>query len=80
MAMRVLVTGGAGFIGSTTAEMLLDLGHDVVALDNLVRGRRDNVSGRATFIEGDFGDQALIRWAHSTRVDTSALASSLRNL
>ncbi|NNN09310.1 MAG: UDP-glucose 4-epimerase GalE [Acidimicrobiaceae bacterium] len=59
--MRVLVTGGAGFIGSTTAEMLLDLGHDVVALDNLVRGRRDNVPGRATFVEGDYGDVRLIR-------------------
>jgi UDP-glucose 4-epimerase len=59
--MRVLVTGAAGFIGSTTAELLLDLGHDVVALDNLVRGRRDNVPERATFVEGDYGNAALIR-------------------
>ncbi len=61
MAMRVLVTGGAGFIGSTTAELLLDFAHDVVVLDNLVRGRRDNVPTRATFVEGEYGDQALIR-------------------
>ena len=59
--MRVLVTGAAGFIGSTTAELLLELGHDVVALDNLVRGRRDNVPAGAEFVLGDYGDAALIR-------------------
>ena len=59
--MRVLVTGAAGFIGSTTAEQLVELGHDVVALDNLVRGRADNVPSRATFVEGDCGDAHLIR-------------------
>lgn len=59
--MRVLVTGAAGFIGSTTTELLLDRGHEVVALDNLVRGYRDNVPERAVFVEGDYGDAALIR-------------------
>ena len=59
--MRVLVTGAAGFIGSTTAEQLLSLGHDVVALDSLIRGRRDNVPERATFVEGECGDAGLIR-------------------
>lgn len=59
--MRVLVTGAAGFIGSTTAEQLLTLGHDVVALDNLERGRRANVPAQATFVEGDCGDSDLIR-------------------
>ncbi len=59
--MRVLVTGGAGFIGSTTAELLLDLDHDVVVVDNLVRGHRDNVPERAAFVEGDCGDVTLIR-------------------
>jgi UDP-glucose 4-epimerase len=59
--MRVLVTGAAGFIGSTTAERLMDLGHDVVALDSLVRGRRDNVPSRATFVEGECGDADLVR-------------------
>ena len=58
--MRVLVTGAAGFIGSTTAELLLDLGDEVVALDNLVRGRRDNVPARAVFVEGDVGDVDLV--------------------
>ena len=58
--MRILVTGAAGFIGSTTSEMLLDDGHEVVALDNLTRGRRENVPARATFVEGDCGDLNLI--------------------
>lgn len=59
--VRVLVTGAAGFIGSTTAERLLDEGHEVVALDSLVRGRAQNVPRRATFIEGDCGDVELVK-------------------
>lgn len=59
--MRVLVTGAAGFIGSTTAELLLDEGHEVIALDSLVRGRKENVPPRATFIEGDCGDVELVK-------------------
>ena len=41
--MRILVTGGAGFLGSHLCERLLELGHDVVALDNMVTGRETNV-------------------------------------
>ena len=59
--MRVLVTGAAGFIGSTTAELLLAKGHEVVALDNLATGRIENVPTKATFIEGDCGDTELVR-------------------
>jgi len=56
--VRILVTGGAGFIGSHLAERLLADGHDVVALDNLSSGRRRNVahlerSGRFRLIEAD---------------------------
>jgi UDP-glucose 4-epimerase len=58
--MRVLVTGAAGFIGSTTAELLLSRGHDVVALDNLSKGRIENVPSGATLVEGDCGDEALV--------------------
>src|ERR1700684_213375 len=59
--MRVLVTGAAGFIGSTTAELLLAKGHEVVALDNLVSGRVENVPTAATFVEGDCGNGELVR-------------------
>ncbi len=58
--MRILVTGAAGFIGSTTAELLVAKGHDVVALDNLASGRAENVPVGATFIEGDCGDEQLV--------------------
>ncbi len=59
--MRVLVTGAAGFIGSTTAELLLDRGHAVVALDDLSRGPRENVPSGAHFVLGDCGDESLVR-------------------
>jgi UDP-glucose 4-epimerase len=41
---RILVTGGAGYIGSTTAHLLLDAGYDVIVVDDLSRGHRDNVA------------------------------------
>jgi UDP-glucose 4-epimerase len=59
--MRILVTGAAGFIGSTTAALLVDQGHDVTGLDNLSSGRRENAPAGATFVEGDCGDSELIR-------------------
>jgi UDP-glucose 4-epimerase len=58
--MRVLVTGAAGFIGSTTAELLLERGHDVVALDDLSKGSRDNVPSGAVFVHGDCGNETLV--------------------
>jgi UDP-glucose 4-epimerase len=59
--VKVLVTGAAGFIGSTTAERLVELGHEVVALDNLSFGLAANVPRAATFVEGDCGDIELVR-------------------
>jgi UDP-glucose 4-epimerase len=58
--MRVLVTGGAGYIGSVAAELLLDQGHNVVVFDNLVKGHEAAVDPRATFVEGDLSDGALV--------------------
>jgi UDP-glucose 4-epimerase len=51
--MKLLVTGGAGYIGSVTSEMLLDEGHEVVIFDSLELGHRDAIDGRAGFIQGD---------------------------
>lgn len=58
--MKVLVTGGAGYIGSVTTELLLNAGHEVAVFDNLGRGHREAVDSRATLIEGDLRDAACI--------------------
>ena len=51
----VLVTGGAGFIGSHVADAYLAAGYDVTVLDNLSSGRRENVPARARFVHADIG-------------------------
>lgn len=57
----MLVTGGAGFIGSHLVERLVALGHKVRVLDNLSQGHREWVHPAAEFIEGDITDSALCR-------------------
>ena len=59
-AMRVLVTGGAGYIGSVVNEELTAAGHTVVAYDNLVKGHRDAVVPPARLVEGDILDTARL--------------------
>ena len=54
--MRVLVTGGAGYIGSITVRTLLDAGHDVVVLDSLERGHAAAVDQRAELVRASVGD------------------------
>ena len=61
--MKVLVTGGAGYIGSVTSELLLDAGFEVVVFDNLERGHRAAVDARARFIPGDLRDRDSIMGA-----------------
>jgi len=51
--MKILLTGGAGYIGSVTTELLLDRGHKVVVFDNLERGHRAAIDQRAQFVQGD---------------------------
>lgn len=58
--MAVLVTGGAGYIGSVTAEMLRSRGQEVVVLDNLSRGQRSAVAPYIKFYRGDVGDHDLV--------------------
>lgn len=57
--MKFLITGGAGYIGSTIASALLDSGHTPVILDNLSVGKREFVRERV-FYEGDIADEALL--------------------
>ncbi len=59
--MSVLVTGGAGYIGSHMVLELLDAGEDVLVLDNLSTGFRWAVPAEAKFVEGDIGDHNLVR-------------------
>lgn len=58
--MKILVTGGAGYIGSTTAAELIQAGHEVVVFDNLYQGHRDAVPAQAAFVEGDLADRNAI--------------------
>ncbi len=59
---RALVTGGAGFIGSNVAKLLMDEGCDTVVLDNLSTGFEENLGSlpRAAFIKGDVRDEAVV--------------------
>jgi UDP-glucose 4-epimerase len=57
---RVLVTGGAGYIGSVVVDQLLQRGHHVVVLDDLSRGHRAAVAREATFVQGGIGDRDLV--------------------
>ncbi|MGH9114280.1 MAG: NAD-dependent epimerase/dehydratase family protein [Acidimicrobiales bacterium] len=58
--MRVLVTGGAGFIGSHLVDALVDAGDDVVVLDNLVTGYQANVHPAARLVIGDVADRSAV--------------------
>ncbi len=62
--MRALVTGGAGFIGSNLVDALVERGHDVVVLDDLSSGKRENLTDAlaagARLIEGDITDRAAV--------------------
>src|SRR3989344_4812260 len=58
--MKILVTGGAGFIGSHVTKLLLDEGHTVTVIDDLSSGHQDAVDTRANFIKGDINDQSTL--------------------
>ncbi len=64
--MRVLVTGGAGYIGGVVTERLLAAGHQAVVLDNLSRGHRAVVAPGVPFVQGDIGDAACAQDALRT--------------
>ena len=68
--MRVLVTGGAGYVGSVSVERLLDAGHEVVVLDDLTTGHRESVPPTASLEVGSYGDPELMgRLLERARVD-----------
>ena len=67
--MRVLVTGGGGFIGSHLVERMLGLGHDVVVLDNFATGRRENLAPFAGAVEVVEGDMRSYERVHTAVQD-----------
>jgi len=84
--MRVVVTGGAGYIGSVVTDQLIADGHDVLVIDNLIKGHRDAVNDSAQFAEidlierdavatalGEFGADAVIHMAAASLVGESVI-------
>jgi len=80
--MKILVTGGAGFIGSHVVEAYLAAGHEVVVLDDLSTGKRENLNPKARFIHGSILDAAtadLIRRERPDVVNHHAAQISVRH-
>ena len=79
--MKVLVTGGAGFIGSNLVRLLLERGHDVVVLDNFASGYRSNIAGLplAGLVVGDVRDASLLDHAIAGTEVVFHLAASVGN-
>ena len=67
--MRVLVTGGAGFVGSHIVDGLIDDGHEVLVVDDLSTGNEANLNQKADLVELDIGDPALLELVSSFEPD-----------
>ena len=67
--MKILVTGGAGFIGSHVCDVFLEAGHAVTALDNLSSGKKANLDPRVQLLELDIGSPEAARWIETERPD-----------
>ncbi len=83
--MKLCVTGGAGYVGSVVAELLVTRGHDVVVLDNLSTGHREAVPQGCTLVVGDIRDDAALARALDGGVEAvlhfaalSVVADSMR--
>ncbi|MEK9656422.1 MAG: NAD-dependent epimerase/dehydratase family protein [Halieaceae bacterium] len=78
--MKVMVTGGAGYIGSITAEVLLAHDHEVVVFDNLSQGHRDAVPEDATWVLGDLSLPEQIRAAIAVHRPDAVMHFAARSL
>lgn len=67
--MKILVTGGAGFIGSHLCEALRSAEHEVWAVDNLSTGFRENISDELRFLEADIRNESTAQWVAITKFD-----------
>lgn len=67
--MNILLTGGAGFIGSHVADMLVDEGHTVIIADNLSSGREKNINDKAIFYKMDIRDKQIEKIFEKEKID-----------
>jgi UDP-glucose 4-epimerase len=67
--MKILVTGGAGYIGSFMIKRLLEEGHEVTCVDSLERGDSSRIDPKATYIQGDLGDKNILQQVFATHFD-----------
>ncbi len=67
--MKILVTGGAGFIASQIADAYISAGHEVIIVDNLSTGRTENLNPAATFYHMDIQDPDLVNLFHNHQID-----------
>jgi UDP-glucose 4-epimerase len=78
--MTILVTGGAGYVGSAAVQELVADGYDVVVLDNLSQGHRAAVPPDATFVEGDLRDAAFVDHVVATHAPTAIMHFAAKSL
>ena len=78
--MRVLVTGGAGYVGSVSVEALVAAGHDVVVLDDLSTGHRSSVPDEADLVDGPYTDAQAVSKLLSARKVDAVLHCAARSL
>jgi UDP-glucose 4-epimerase len=69
MNLKILVTGGAGYIGSHVTHDLISLGYNVVVLDNLSKGSLLNINPKSTFVKGDIRDEEVLEKVFSAGID-----------
>ncbi len=67
--MRILITGGAGYIGSHVAHDLTELGHKLIIFDNFSTGRKENIPDGAEIIEGDIRNKSDVKKAFSKEIN-----------
>lgn len=78
--MRVLVTGGAGFIGSHIADLLIKEGHKVAVIDDLSHGKRENVNKKAVFFKEDICNSSIKTIFNSFRPEAVSHQAALVNV
>ena len=71
--MRCIVTGGAGFIGSNLVDKLIKDGHDVIVIDNLSTGKKENINSKASFSQIDLGNKECVPYLNILMKDVDVV-------